>query len=165
MIKELALFEECPDRVQATEQSLNDTLVFVNDDGSESTGPRAFARAFILDVDNNTAGLALYFYNYSTWLGTPGIYLEDLFVRPVFRRAGHATLLLQRLAQETALVSEGKGRLEWNCLRWNKGALDFYERIGGVRQDEWVGIRVEGDGLRNLARGEAGVNSEDMPKP
>lgn len=153
MIKELALFEKCPERVEATKESLTATLVVVSEDGAEIQGERAFARAFILLVGEQIAGLALYFYNYSTWLGTPGVYLEDLFVRPAFRRRGLATRLLQCLAQEASRISEGKGRLEWNCLRWNEGALSFYERIGGVRQEEWVGIRVEGSALMKLANG------------
>lgn len=151
MIRELALFEECPDRVQATEDSISETIVFMTEAGVETKSARAFARAFLLIVVDQVAGLAIYFYNYSTWLGTPGVYLEDLFIRPAYRRAGYATQLLQRLAQEAATVSKGQGRLEWNCLKWNKGALDFYERLGGVRQEEWIGIRVEGEGLKKLA--------------
>lgn len=88
------------------------------------------------------AGFALFFYNYSTWHAAPGVYLEDLFVRPEFRRQNFATKLLARLATEVGLV--GGGRLEWSCLRWNEGALRFYERIGGKTMDDWVGVRIEG---------------------
>eukprot|EP00644_Phytophthora_capsici_P000354 jgi/Phyca11/560159/estExt2_Genewise1.C_PHYCAscaffold_40642 len=88
--------------------------------------------------------MALFFYNYSTWLASPGVYLEDLYVRPEFRRRGLATLLFGALAEETQRISEGKGRLEWSCLRWNEGALSFYDRIGGERMEEWVSIRVAG---------------------
>lgn len=159
MIKELAGFEKAADRVEATEESLGSTLSFAPDFKG------GFAKTFLITVPEipstvgqsggspheTVAGMALYFHNYSTWLATPGIYLEDLFIRPHFRRGGLATLLLQRLADETAKVSGGRGRLEWSCLKWNVNALDFYERIGAAKMDEWVGLRVEGQWLRKLA--------------
>ena len=101
----------------------------------------------------DVAGFALYFYSYSTWLAQPGVFLEDLFVQPAYRRGGFATMLLGRLAE----IARG-GRLEWNCLRWNEGALQFYEKIGGSRMDDWVGIRVDGDKLGRLV--EMGVAAE-----
>ncbi|KAI9669307.1 MAG: hypothetical protein M1831_000342 [Alyxoria varia] len=101
----------------------------------------------------DVAAFALYFHSYSTWVARPGVFLEDLFVRPAYRRAGFATMLLGRLAD----IANG-GRLEWNCLRWNEGALRFYERIGGVRMDDWVGIRVDGERLGRLV--EMGVAAE-----
>ncbi len=145
--------------MEATEESLASTLSFAPDfEGG-------YAKTFLITVPalsstagqsaaspkEKVAGMALYFHNYSTWLATPGIYLEDLFIRPHFRRGGFATLLLKRLAEETAKVSGGRGRLEWSCLKWNVNALDFYERLGAEQMEEWVGLRVEGQGLRKLA--------------
>lgn len=102
------------------------------------------AHCFVLTIGDKVAGMALFYYNYSTWLASPGVYLEDLYVRPEFRRRGLATLLFGALAEETQRISNGQGRLEWACLRWNEGALKFYERIGGSRMEEWVSIRVAG---------------------
>jgi len=101
--------------------------------------------------------MALYFHNYSTWRAKPGIYLEDLFVREKYRRRGYATLLLRELAKDVVRI-EG-GRLEWSCLKWNKDALDFYERLGATQMSEWVGLRVDGEALERLAKGE--VEPED----
>ncbi|MCJ1249474.1 hypothetical protein MMC30_006698 [Trapelia coarctata] len=98
------------------------------------------------------AGMALFFTNYSTWRSAPGIYLEDLFVRPEYRGRGYGTRLLQRLAQETERM--GGKRLEWSVLKWNEPSVRFYEGIGAVRMEEWVGMRVEGGALGRLARGE-----------
>jgi GNAT superfamily N-acetyltransferase len=99
------------------------------------------------------AGMALFFSNYSTWTGKPGIYLEDLYVRPAFRRKGYASLLLQELASETLRL--GGKRLEWSCLKWNEGALRFYRGLGANTMDEWVGLRMDGDALPKLAKGES----------
>lgn len=149
MINELASFENALDRVHATEELLSSTLTF--DPSLTDPSPKpGYAKTIILTEGDEVAGMALYFYNYSTWLASPGIYLEDLYVRPAFRRKGYATLLLKRLAEETREVSGGKGRLEWNCLRWNEGALKFYGWLGGQRLDEWVQIRVEGEGLGKM---------------
>lgn len=160
MIKELANFEEASHRVLATEATLLSTLTFAPS-SSDPSPPVRYARTFILSVGEKVAGMALYFNNYSTWLATPGIYLEDLYVRQDFRRKGYAGLLLERLAQEASEISGGIGRLEWSCLKWNKNALDFYEKIGGERMEEWIGIRVEGERLRKLAgSGGSGVVEE-----
>ena len=95
--------------------------------------------------------MALYFYNYSTWTGAPGIYLEDLFVKPAYRMKGYGTALLKQLAKEVLKV--GGRRLQWSCLDWNEPSLQFYqsEAIGARKQDEWVGLRVEGPALQKLA--------------
>lgn len=93
--------------------------------------------------------MALFFTNYSTWRGAPGVYLEDLYVRPHFRRKGYAGMLLKTLAEETLRL--GGKRLEWACLKWNENALKFYARIGAKRMDEWVGLRVDGEALEKLA--------------
>jgi GNAT superfamily N-acetyltransferase len=98
--------------------------------------------------------MALYFYNFSTWTGVPGIYLEDLFVKPAYRKKGYGKALLRALAQE--VVKVGGKRLEWSCLDWNEPSLQFYqsEVIGAKKKEEWVGLRVEGDALVKLAGGE-----------
>ena len=101
---------------------------------------------------DKVAGMALYFNNYSTWLAKPGIYLEDLFVRPEFRKQGLGKALLQALAREC--VEKDYGRLEWSVLKWNTPSIDFYESetIGAVsNRDEWEGMRVTGDALVKLA--------------
>ena len=95
--------------------------------------------------------MGLYFYNYSTWTGVPGIYLEDLFVKPAYRKKGYGKALLKELAKEVLKV--GGKRLEWSCLDWNEPSLQFYqsEVIGAKKKQEWVGLRVEGEALGKLA--------------
>jgi GNAT superfamily N-acetyltransferase len=101
--------------------------------------------------EEEVAAMALFFANYSTWRAAPGVYLEDLYVRPAHRRRGHAAALLAALAGEARAAGGDAARLEWACLRWNEGALAAYEAAGAVRMDGWVGLRVEGEGLRRLA--------------
>jgi GNAT superfamily N-acetyltransferase len=163
LIKELAEFENALDSVQSSEQQLLQTLSFPKNKGAVEIADftPGFARTFLLIVPNTkpdddgpvaadgaVAGMALFFNNYSTWRGAPGVYLEDLYVRPQFRRKGYARLLLKALGKETLRL--GGKRLEWSCLKWNENALKFYQSIGAQRQDEWVGLRVEGDALQNL---------------
>ena len=93
--------------------------------------------------------MALYFNNYSTWKAAPGIYLEDLFVRPAYRKHGYGTLLIKALAEETVRI--GGKRLEWSCLKWNEPSLRFYRSLGAVEKEEWVGLRVDGKALERLA--------------
>jgi GNAT superfamily N-acetyltransferase len=95
------------------------------------------------------AGIALYFYNYSTWRARPGIYLEDLYVRPSQRKKGFGKMLLTELAKE--VVAMKGGRLEWAVLKWNEPSIAFYESIGARKMDEWVGMRVDGEALIKLA--------------
>lgn len=95
--------------------------------------------------------MACYFFNFSTWTGVPGIYLEDLFVKPAYRKKGYGKALLKELACETLKV--GGKRLEWSCLTWNEPSLQFYqsEVVGAKTKDGWVGLRVDGEGLEKLA--------------
>jgi GNAT superfamily N-acetyltransferase len=93
--------------------------------------------------------MALYFYNYSTWRAKPGIYLEDLFVRPEHRKKGYGKRLLVELAKE--VVAMDGGRLEWSVLKWNEPSIKFYESIGANAMNDWVGMRVDGPGLDKLA--------------
>jgi GNAT superfamily N-acetyltransferase len=158
MIHELADFENESSSVQATQESLLKTLSFprsTNASSLEDFTP-GFARTFLILAPSSenskpaiVAGMALFFTNYSTWRGAPGVYLEDLFVRQAFRRRGYAKALLKELAMET--IRLGGKRLEWACLRWNENALKFYASLGAKRMDEWVGLRVDGNALQKLA--------------
>ena len=161
MIHELAGFENASSSVEATQESLLKTLSFPSKPLAKklSDFTPGFARTFLILAAHpsdpkatklSVAGMALFFTNYSTWRGAPGVYLEDLFVRPDFRRRGYANALLKALAAETLHL--GGKRLEWACLKWNEGALKFYEGLGAERMDEWVGLRVDGAALEKLAK-------------
>ncbi|KZM18628.1 Acetyltransferase (GNAT) domain [Ascochyta rabiei] len=154
LIQELADYEKASSSVEATVESLTRTLSHA--DPSDPDNPDKFSKGYaktllLTDPDGTIVGMALYFYNYSTWTGVPGIYLEDLFIKDAYRNKGYGTLLLSQLAKETLKV-DGK-RLEWSCLDWNEPSLSFYqsEKIGAAKKDEWVGLRVEGDKLDALA--------------
>ena len=138
-IRELATYEKAPEQAVATGHQLEQVLFCDN--------PRVFA--VICEVDGNPAGFALFFYNFSTWLGVHGLFLEDLYVTPDYRGAGAGKALLKHLAQRA--VSEGCGRFEWNVLDWNQPAIDFYEAFGARPQSEWVGYRLTGDALTAFA--------------
>jgi GNAT superfamily N-acetyltransferase len=104
----------------------------------------------LLAFDNDTAvGFAVYFFNFSTWLGRPGLYLEDLFVRPEIRGKGYGRALLQRLAQ--IAQARGCGRMEWAVLDWNEPAIGFYKKLGAKAQDDWTVFRLTGEGIAELA--------------
>lgn len=107
------------------------------------------AHCLLAEWEGKPAGFALYFYNFSTFLARPGIYLEDLFIRPDFRRKGIARTIFRHLAQKA--VSEGCGRLEWWVLNWNEDAIAFYRSIGAAPMNEWTVQRVTGDALQELA--------------
>ncbi|KAF2456271.1 GCN5-related N-acetyltransferas-like protein [Lineolata rhizophorae] len=153
LIHELALYENATSSVQATEEKLLKTLSFAPHSASstsDGTATSGFAKALLIVApEGGVAGMALYFYNYSTWTAAPGIYLEDLFVRPPFRRRGYATMLIKELAREVRRMDGA--RLEWACLKWNESALKFYESLGAVQKSEWVGLRVDGERLKALA--------------
>jgi RimJ/RimL family protein N-acetyltransferase len=159
MIKELADYENEPDKVLATESSLEKTLVFATSSTATSSSPQfenasGYAKTLILRAPSTSgssavAGMALYFPTYSTWRSAPGIHLEDLFVRPAYRKKGYGKLLIQALAQEVKKM-EG-GRLEWNCLKWNEPSLQFYRSLGAEELVEWVQLRVDGENLEKLA--------------
>lgn len=163
LIRELADYEHELDSVEATEEKLLATIAFApSPDQSSNLGTTPAsttepvsasrpARCLIL-FDSNTgepAGIALYFYNYSTWRARPGIYLEDLFVRETQRKNGYGKRLIVELAKE--VVAMQGGRLEWSVLKWNEPSIRFYESIGAKMMSEWVGMRVDGDGLTKLA--------------
>lgn len=141
LIRELAEYERLSDQVVATEERLRESLF----------GERRCVDCILARVDGEPAGFALYFTSFSTFLGRPGIYLEDLFVRPAFRRRGIGRALLTRLAQ--LAVERGCGRLEWSVLDWNTPAIDFYRSLGAVPMDEWTVFRLAGEALERLAAG------------
>lgn len=144
LINELAAYEKASHEVLATPETLLSTLSF------PSNPQKGYAKTLlVIDPDGHCAGMALYFNNYSTWRASPGIYLEDLFIRPSYRKRGYGKRLLGELARETLAI--GGKRLEWSVLKWNKPSLDFYEGLGALRMDEWVGMRVERDGLEKLS--------------
>jgi len=140
-IRELAEYERLTHEVVATEDGLRETLF----------GEHPYAEVLIAEHDGSPAGFALFFHNYSTFLARPGIYLEDLFVRPPFRGAGIGKELLVRLARLAR--SRGCGRLEWWVLDWNEPSIGFYEKLGAVPMDDWTVYRVSGAALEGLASG------------
>jgi GNAT superfamily N-acetyltransferase len=144
LIRELAVYEREPDAVETTEELLRDALF----------GPEAVASALIAEQDGQAVGFALWFRSFSTWVGRPGIYLEDLFVRPEHRRDGHGRALLEELARRC--VAMGGARLEWSVLDWNAAAIAFYRSLGATTMDEWTVHRLSGDALLGLAGAPAG---------
>ena len=141
LIRELAEYEKLSREVVATEDGLRHSLF----------GERRYAEVLIADHDGAPAGFALYFHNFSTFLGKPGIYLEDLYVRPEFRGSGIGRQLLVKLAH--LALERGCGRLEWSVLDWNEPSIGFYRQLGAVAMDDWTVYRVSGDALRKLGGG------------
>ena len=139
-ILELAEYERArPGEAPVTEKDLEKTLF----------GERPAAEVLIAYLDEEAAGFALFFHNYSTWLGKRGIYLEDLFVRPAFRKHGVGFALLRELAR--IAVERDCGRLDWSVLNWNELAINFYKQIGARQMDEWSTFRLTGDALARVA--------------
>lgn len=139
LIRELAEYEKLSHEVDATEDSLLEWLF----------GDRPVAEALVAEHGGEAAGFALFFHNFSTFLGKPGIYLEDLYVRPRFRRTGIGKAMLARLARLTK--ERGCGRLEWSVLDWNEPSIRFYESLGAVAMDDWTVHRVSGKALERLS--------------
>jgi GNAT superfamily N-acetyltransferase len=138
-IRALAIYEREPDAVTATEEGLM----------RDGFGPSPKYRCVIAEWDGTPAGFALFFYNYSTWQGQPGLYLEDLFVNPEFRGKGIGKALLLHLAK--LAVDERCGRFQWQVLDWNQPAIDFYNSLGAKTLKEWLTMRVENPELETLA--------------
>ncbi|MEB3289735.1 MAG: GNAT family N-acetyltransferase [Leptolyngbya sp.] len=113
-------------------------------------GDRPYAEAVLAELEGTTAGMALYFYNFSTFLMKPGLYLEDLFVLPAYRRQGVGQALLRYLGQ--LAVAQGCGRLEWSVLDWNTPAIEFYQRMGAEIKPEWQLCRLTGEALQAFGR-------------
>jgi GNAT superfamily N-acetyltransferase len=144
IIRQLAEFARAPDEVEATEEHLHRTL-FADE-------PAVFGHVAVA-ADGHLAGLAVWFLNYSTWQGSHGLYLEDLYVRPAHRGRGVGRLLLQTLA--AVCVERGYPRFEWWVLDWNESARRVYETVGAEALTEWVPYRVSGAALLRLARPDA----------
>ncbi|MBA3950415.1 MAG: GNAT family N-acetyltransferase [Rubrobacter sp.] len=140
-IRELAEYEKLSREVVATEEGLRESLF----------GERRYAEVLIAEHDGSPAGFALFFHNFSTFLGKPGIYLEDLYVNPVFRGTGIGKKLLVHLAR--LAKRRGCGRLEWWVLDWNEPAIGFYESLDATAMDDWTVYRLAGKALEDLASG------------
>jgi len=138
-IRELARYERLEHALAATEADLTRTLF----------GARPYAHVLFACLEGAPVGFAVYFYNYSTFMGRPGLYLEDLFVRPAARGLGVGRRLLEHLAR--LAIEQNCARFEWAVLDWNEPAIGFYKRLGAVANDEWTGYRLTGDALARLA--------------
>src|SRR5580658_4612082 len=138
-IRALAVYERAPDAVVATEEGLL----------RDGFGPHPYFECLLAEHDGRPAGFALYFFNYSTWMGRPGLYLEDLFVEPEFRGLGIGKVLLQRVA--AIAVEKNCPRLQWEVLNWNTPAIEFYRAMGAEFMDEWRNVRMTGEALARLA--------------
>ena len=149
LIKQLADYERLSDKVIATEQRLRDTLF----------GERPAAEVLLASGDGEIAGFAVFFTNYSTFLAKPGLYLEDLFVKPHARGKGIGKALLARLAK--IAIERECGRVEWSVLNWNEPSIRFYEALGAVALSDWTTYRLTGESLAKLAGiAQGGRNSE-----
>ena len=144
LIRNLATYERAPDEVVATEEQLVDVLF----------GERPVAEVLLAFEEESPVGFAVYFYNFSTWLGRPGLYLEDLFVKPDKRGKGYGRALLVELAKIAR--DRGCGRMEWAVLDWNEPAIKFYRALGAKPMDEWTVFRLTREEIAKLA------NAADM---
>jgi len=140
-ITDLAIYEKAEHEVKTDAAGIRDSLF-----GEGST-----TRALICERDGQPIGYAVYFFNYSTWLGKHGLYLEDLYVDPAHRGCGAGKALLRHLAR--IAVARGCGRFEWSVLDWNQPAIDFYQSFGARPQDEWTTYRLTGQALLDFAAG------------
>jgi GNAT superfamily N-acetyltransferase len=140
LIRGLARFEKMEDEVTMTEERLAENLF----------GQRRYAETLLAEEDGTSVGFALFFHNFSTFLGLPGVYLEDLFVVPEHRGRGIGRALLRQLARVAR--DRGCGRLEWSVLDWNRDAIGFYERLGARPNSEWTVYRLTGEALSALGR-------------
>src|SRR5438477_12357260 len=142
LIRSLATYERAPNEVTATEEGLRDVLF----------GAKPAAEVLLAFEDGTAVGFAVFFHNFSTWLGLPGLYLEDLFVRPEHRGKGYGRALLVDLAKIAR--DRGCGRMEWAVLDWNEPAIQFYRTLGAMPLDEWTVYRLTRDGIARLAETE-----------
>ena len=141
-IRELAIYEKMEDQIVATEELLREWIF-----------ERRKAEVIFAEEEGKEVGFALFFHNFSTFLGRAGIYLEDLYVLPEYRKRGYGKALLLQLA---AIAKErGCGRLEWSCLDWNQPSIDFYLSMGAIPMSDWTVYRVTGERLNEMANGAA----------
>ena len=145
-IRRLAEYEKMTDQVVATEELLREWIF-----------EKQKAEVLLACHDGEAVGFALFFHNFSTFLGRAGIYLEDLFVLPEHRGKGYGKALLKKLAR--IAVERGCGRLEWACLDWNKPSIDFYLSLGAVQMSDWTTYRITGDTLLEMAKAQACVKT------
>ncbi|QXZ09843.1 GNAT family N-acetyltransferase [Comamonas sp. Y33R10-2] len=145
-VRELAIYEKAEDEAKATPEHVRRTLFCEH--------PAVFG--LICEVDGKAVGFAVYFFNYSTWQGQHGLYLEDLYITPDARGHGAGKALLQHLAQ--IAIAKDCGRFEWSCLDWNTPSLKFYDSLGALPQTEWIRYRMTGGALQALASGTKTVN-------
>jgi GNAT superfamily N-acetyltransferase len=140
LIRELAEYERAAEMATATSEQLLATFF----------GPEPLVFCDLVETDDGAvAGMAVWFLNYSTWTGSHGVYLEDIFVRPEYRRRGYGRALLAHLAREC--VAKGYPRLQWWVLDWNAPSIDFYRSLGAVAMDEWTVFRLSGEALERVA--------------
>jgi GNAT superfamily N-acetyltransferase len=139
LIRDLATYERAPNDVTATEEQLVEVLF----------GSRPSAEVLLAFEQEIAVGFAVFFHNFSTWLGRPGLYLEDLFVKPEMRGKGYGRALLVHLAKIAR--ERGCGRMEWAVLDWNDPAIQFYRKLGAKPMDEWTVFRMTSDGIAKLA--------------
>ncbi|RWX78210.1 GNAT family N-acetyltransferase [Neorhizobium lilium] len=140
-IRELAIYERAEHEVAATVEAIEESIF----------GSGAVTRALICELDGEPIGMAIWFFNYSTWQAKNGLYLEDLYVTPKARGAGAGKAMLKRLAQ--IAIENGCGRFEWSVLDWNKPAIRVYDGIGAEPMKEWIRYRLSGDSLTAFANG------------
>jgi GNAT superfamily N-acetyltransferase len=143
LIRDLATYERAPNEVTATEEQLVDVLF----------GEKPAAEVLLAFEKDTPVGFALFFHNFSTWLGRPGLYLEDLFVKPEKRGKGYGRALLVDLAK--IAYERGCGRMEWAVLDWNNPAIKFYRALGAKPMDEWTVFRLTRDGIAELAKSDS----------
>jgi GNAT superfamily N-acetyltransferase len=139
LIRELALYERAPEEAVATDAQLHDAIF----------GNHSHVHCHIVAVNGEVVAMALWFLNFSTWLGTSGIYLEDLFVRPEHRGNGYGLRLMRALAG--ICVERDYSRFQWSVLDWNTPSINFYQSFGAEAMDEWTVFRLSGDALRAFA--------------
>ncbi len=139
LIRDLAEYERAPNDVVATETGLREVLF----------GDERSAHVVIAREGNEPVGFAVYFFNFSTWLGRPGLYLEDLFIRPDKRGHGYGRALLEHLAR--IAHTRGCGRMEWAVLDWNEPAIEFYKKLGATPMEEWTVFRLTRQNIAKLA--------------
>jgi len=139
LVRELAKFERLEHEVEATVESLCCSFF----------GPQPVACAMLAHCDGKLAGYAIYFFTFSSFVGRQGLWLEDLYVRPAFRRQGLGRAMIEAVARIGA--ERNCGRFEWTALNWNKNALDFYRKLGAQTMDEWILVRLNSEGLRRVA--------------
>jgi len=143
LIRDLATYERAPNEVTATEEQLVDVLF----------GEKPVAEVLLAFEGKSPVGFAVFFHNFSTWLGRPGLYLEDLFVKPEARGKGYGRALLVELAKIAS--DRGCGRMEWAVLDWNEPAIKFYRSLGAKPMEEWTVFRLTHDGIAKLAQSES----------